>query len=60
MRGALQTLLHRLSGQNDPYWDDFINRSPNDVRNMITEIVAKAPEGGKGDDGKDGSRMMFF
>jgi hypothetical protein len=22
--------------------------------------VAKAPEGGKGDDGKDGSRMMFF
>ena len=37
--------LARLSGQDDPYWDDFINRPPNDGRNMITEIVAKAPEG---------------
>lgn len=45
LRGALQAPLRRLSGQDDPYWDDFINRPPNDVRNMITEIVAKAPEG---------------
>lgn len=45
-RGALQALWQRLSGQpEDPYWDDFINRPPNDVRNMITEIVGKAPEG---------------
>ena len=45
LRGALQAPLRRLSGQDDPYWDDFINRPPNDVRNMIPEIVAKAPEG---------------
>lgn len=45
LRGALQAPLRWLSGQDDPYWDDFINRPPNDVRNMITEIVAKAPEG---------------
>jgi hypothetical protein len=45
LRDALQAPLRRLSGQDDPYWDDFINRPPNDVRNMITEIVAKAPEG---------------
>ena len=45
LRGALQAPLRRLRGQDDPYWDDFINRPPNDVRNMITEIVAKAPEG---------------
>jgi hypothetical protein len=45
VRGALQATLRRLSGQDDPYWDDFINRPPNDVRNMITEMVAKAPEG---------------
>ena len=45
LRSALQAPLLRLSGQDDPYWDDFINRSPNDVRNMITEIVAQAPEG---------------
>lgn len=45
LRGALQASLRRLSGQDDPYWDDFINRPPNDVRNMITEIVAKAPDG---------------
>jgi hypothetical protein len=45
LRGAIQASLRRLSGQDDPYWDDFINRPPNDVRNMITEIVAKAPDG---------------
>jgi len=45
LRGALQALWRRLSGTEDPYWEDFINRPPNDVRNMITEIVAQAPEG---------------
>src|SRR5262249_335200 len=43
--GALQAPLRWLRRQNDPYWDDFINRPPHDVRNMITEIVAQAPEG---------------
>ena len=45
LRDALQAPLRWLNGQDDPYWDDFINRPPNDVRNMITEIVAQAPEG---------------
>ena len=45
VRGALQASLRRLRGKDDPYWDDFINRPPHDVRNMITEIVAQAPEG---------------
>ena len=43
--GALQAPWRWLSGKDDPYWDDFIKRPPNDIRNMITEIVAKAPEG---------------
>jgi hypothetical protein len=45
VRGALQASWRRLRGQDDPYWDAFINRPPHDVRNMITEIVAQAPEG---------------
>ena len=45
LRGALQAPLRRFSAQNDPYWDDFINRPPNDIRNMIPEIIGKAPEG---------------
>jgi len=45
VRGALQAPWRRLRGQDDPYWDDFINRPPHDVRNMITAIVAQAPEG---------------
>ena len=46
LRGALQAPFRWLSGQeDDPYWDDFINRPPNDVRNMITEIMVQAPEG---------------
>jgi hypothetical protein len=44
-RSALQAPWRRLRGRDDPYWNDFINRPPNDVRNMITEIVAQAPEG---------------
>jgi hypothetical protein len=35
----------RLRGQDDPYWDDFINRPPHDSRNLVTEMVAQAPEG---------------
>jgi len=45
LRGALQTPLRRLSGQNDPYWDAFINRPPNDVRNLMPEIIGRATEG---------------
>jgi len=30
---------------DDPYWEAFINRPPADVRNLITEIIGKAPEG---------------
>ena len=45
LRGALQAPWRRLSGQDDPYWDEFINRPPADVRNMIPEIIGKAPEG---------------
>src|SRR5919112_67999 len=33
------------SGNDDPYWDAFVNRPPADVRNMIPEIIANAPEG---------------
>ena len=42
--GALR-LPWRRSGRDDPYWDAFINRPPADVRNMIPEIIANAPEG---------------
>jgi hypothetical protein len=45
LRGALQAPLRRLGGQNDPYWEDFVNRPPNDARNLIPEIIGKAPEG---------------
>jgi hypothetical protein len=35
----------RSGSDDDPYWDAFINRPPADVRNMIPEIIGKAPEG---------------
>lgn len=35
----------RSGSGDDPYWDAFINRPPADVRNMIPEIIGKAPEG---------------
>lgn len=46
LRGALQAPLRRLSGHDDdPYWDGFINRPPNDARNILTDIMKKVPEG---------------
>jgi hypothetical protein len=45
LRGALQAPLRRLSGQDDPYWDGFINRPPHDARNILTDIMKKVPEG---------------
>jgi hypothetical protein len=43
--GALRAPLRRFGADDDPYWEAFIKRQPADVRNMITEIVGKAPEG---------------
>jgi hypothetical protein len=43
--GPLRLPWRRSGSDDDPYWDAFINRPPADVRNMITEIVGKAPEG---------------
>jgi len=45
LRGALQAPLRRRSGQDDPYWENFVNGQPNDDRNLITDIVGRAPEG---------------
>lgn len=45
LRGALRVPLRRLGAGDDPYWDSFINRPPADIRNMIPEIIGKAPEG---------------
>jgi hypothetical protein len=45
MSGALRLPWRRSSSDDDPYWDAFIRRPPVDVRNMIPEIVGKAPEG---------------
>jgi hypothetical protein len=42
--GALK-LPRPRSGENDPYWDAFINRPAADIRNTIPEIIGKAPEG---------------
>jgi hypothetical protein len=43
--GVLRAPLRRLGSPDDPYWDAFINRPPADARNLITEVVGKAPEG---------------
>jgi hypothetical protein len=43
--GVLRNPLRRSGSGDDPYWDAFINRPPADIRNTITEIVGKAPEG---------------
>jgi hypothetical protein len=45
LRGAFQAPLQRLTRQDDPYWDGFINRPPSDARNILTELMKKAPEG---------------
>jgi hypothetical protein len=43
--GALKLPWRRPDHHDDPYWDAFINRPPADVRNLIPEIIGKAPEG---------------
>ena len=43
--GPLRLPWPRSGAADDPYWEAFINRSPADVRNMIPEIIGKAPEG---------------
>lgn len=35
----------RAASEDDPYWDAFINRPATDDRNMVPEIIRKAPEG---------------
>lgn len=36
----------RQSGSHDdPYWDAFINRPAADLRNMVPDIISRAPEG---------------
>jgi hypothetical protein len=30
---------------DDPYWDFYLNAAPNDVRNAVTDLVRRAPEG---------------
>jgi hypothetical protein len=43
--GSLRLPWRRSGSDGDPYWDAFINRPPSDIRNMIPEIIGKAPEG---------------
>jgi hypothetical protein len=43
--GALLAPLRRSGAGDDPYWESFINRPPTDIRNLVTEVVGKAPEG---------------
>jgi hypothetical protein len=45
LRGSLRAPRRRSKAGDDPYWDAFINRPPADLRNMIPEIIGKAPEG---------------
>ena len=45
LRGSLRAPRRRSKAGDDPYWDAFINRPPADFRNMIPEIIGKAPEG---------------
>lgn len=45
LRGSLRAPWGRSGADGDPYWDAFVNRPPADIRNMIPEIIRKAPEG---------------
>jgi len=45
LRGAIRLPWRRSGSGDDPYWDAFINRPPADGRNIIPEIIGKAPEG---------------
>ncbi len=35
----------KLSHDDDPYWDFFINTPPKDLDNRVTEMIRKAPAG---------------
>ena len=46
LRGSLPGPLARLGGgDDDPYWDAFINRRAADPKNTIPDIIGRAPEG---------------
>jgi hypothetical protein len=45
LRGSLRAPWQRSSTDDDPYWEQFVNRPAADLRNTIPEIVGKAPEG---------------
>jgi hypothetical protein len=42
--GRLRQLWERVRTR-DPYWDDFLHRSPADPRNIITPAILQAPGG---------------
>jgi hypothetical protein len=39
------TLPWSAGAADDPYWERFINNPPCDLQNMVTDLLAKAPEG---------------
>ena len=43
--GSIRLPWQKPSAADDPYWDAYINRPPTDIRNMVPEIIRKAPEG---------------
>ena len=43
--GPLRLPWQKSDAEDDPYWDAYINRPPTDLRNMVPEIIRKAPEG---------------
>lgn len=45
LRGSLKLPWRRSGPGDDPYWDAFINRTPADGRNAITQTIGKAAEG---------------
>lgn len=43
--GSFRLPWQKPDAENDPYWDAYINRPAADLRNMVPEIIRKAPEG---------------
>jgi len=43
--GSIRLPWQRPGSKDDPYWEAFINRPPVDERNLMAEIMKKAPEG---------------
>lgn len=43
--GPLRLPWQKSDAEDDPFWDAYINRPPTDLRNMVPEIIRKAPEG---------------